>query len=124
MLGNPVWVAFQLLLSLAVVLALAVVAIRYLAHRSRFSQTAAIQVLAARQVAPNRSVQVIEVHGRRYLIGVGDQVSLLADVTDHFPPAQREPQRSGGGELFARVLSERMRRLREQDHAGEPGKET
>ncbi|MCL6597355.1 MAG: flagellar biosynthetic protein FliO [Alicyclobacillus macrosporangiidus] len=123
-LGNPVWVAVQLLLSLAVVLALAVVAIRYLAHRSRFSHTAAIQVLAARQVAPNRSVQVIEVHGRRYLIGVGDQVSLLADVTDHFPPAQREPQRSGGGELFARVLSERMRRLREQDHAGEPGKET
>ncbi|MCL6515626.1 flagellar biosynthetic protein FliO [Alicyclobacillus sp.] len=111
-LGNPVWTALQLLVSLAVVLGLAVVSIRYLSRRTRSSKTGQIQVLAARQVAPNRSVQVIEVHGRRYLIGVGDQVSLLADVTESFPADPGDARVGDEAQsVFARVLAERMRRL-------------
>ncbi|MCL6548371.1 MAG: flagellar biosynthetic protein FliO [Alicyclobacillus sp.] len=81
-LGSPVSAVVHLVLSLALVVVLAVLAIRFLAKRSRTHGGGGIDVVAWRQVGPNRTVQVIDVGGRRLLIGVGEDVTLLADVSD------------------------------------------
>ncbi|MCL6636882.1 MAG: flagellar biosynthetic protein FliO [Alicyclobacillus sp.] len=79
-LGNPVAAAFKLMFSLALVVVLAVVTMKWLGRRMQAPEGGMVRVLGARQLAPNRSVQVIEVYGRHYLIGVGDQVTLLAEL--------------------------------------------
>jgi len=81
-LGTPITSVINLFLALAVVVTLAVLTIRFLAKRSNVTQKGTIQVVAARQLAPNRSVQVVEFEGKRWLVGVGDQVTLLAVLID------------------------------------------
>jgi len=79
---SAIGVIVKLVLVLGIVIGISVFSIRFLARRTQVSSKGTIEIIAARQVAPNRSVQVIDVLGKRYLIGVGDQVSLLADLTD------------------------------------------
>jgi flagellar protein FliO/FliZ len=111
--GNPVVIVLKLFLFLGVIIALAVLSIRFLAKKTQVVQKGAIQVLAARQVAPNKSVQVIEIQGKRYLIGVGDQISLLADVTQEFDAAADEVVEVAPVS-FGKVLSDSLAALRNQ----------
>lgn len=83
--SNPQSSVLGLILSLGVVLVLIVLSIRFLASRTHVQQRGSIHVVAARQLAPNRSVQVIEVGGRQLLIGVGEQITLLADLSEDEP---------------------------------------
>jgi flagellar protein FliO/FliZ len=84
---NPWAMWLRLFLALAVIIAIAVFTIRWLGQKTGVRQVGGIEVLAARQLAPGRFVEVIDVQGKRYLIGVGEQVTLLADVTDDFRTA-------------------------------------
>ncbi|GGI94666.1 hypothetical protein GCM10010885_00240 [Alicyclobacillus cellulosilyticus] len=68
----------NLVLSLLVVVGLILVLARLAARAGGQGEEGPLRVVAARQIAPNRWVQVIEWGGRQYLIGVGDQVTLLA----------------------------------------------
>lgn len=111
--GNPVVIVLKLFLFLGVIIALAVLSIRFLAKKTQVVQKGAIQVLAARQVAPNRSVQVIDIQGKRYLIGVGDQISLLAEVTQEFEAATDEVE-AQSPMSFGKVLSDSLAALRNQ----------
>ncbi|WP_067931387.1 flagellar biosynthetic protein FliO [Alicyclobacillus kakegawensis] len=83
--GNAWLMGLRLLLALGVILALVLLTLRWLGSKGGVPAKGAIEVLAARQIAPGRFVQVIQVENRRYLIGVGEQVSLLADVTEDYP---------------------------------------
>lgn len=46
-----------------------------------------IDIVAARQVAPHRFVQVIRVSGKDYLIGVGENIQLLSELDAPVPDA-------------------------------------
>lgn len=108
--GNPVWVALKLLLSLSILIVLVIFTIRFLAKRTGVGRAQGdVQVLAARQLAPGKSVQVIETHGKRLLIGVGDQITVLAKLNDT----------AGQSDSFADLLSLRLEELRGTRTEGE-----
>lgn len=116
-LGNPVTAWIQIIVSLVLILVLAVFSIRFLARRANVSAKGSIRVLAARQVAPNRSVQVISVQNRKFLIGIGNEVTLLADVSEDYPdpdegdPLQAEPD-------FSVVLAQKLQSVRNRYKVG------
>lgn len=113
--ANPVPAIIQLVLALVLVIGGILFVIRWLARRAGVQARGAIEVLAARQVAPNRSVQVIAVRDKRFLIGVGDQVSLLADVTEDFPDgASLDPTVLQNAQPFAQVLADKLAAVRKR----------
>lgn len=108
--GNPVWTALKLLVLLAVVIVLIILTIRFLAKRTGLGTTQGdVRVLAARQLAPGKSVQVIETYGKRLVIGIGDGVTVLATLDGQV----EEPSDS-----FADVLTERLESLRSRRAEG------
>ncbi|MCL6631989.1 MAG: flagellar biosynthetic protein FliO [Alicyclobacillus herbarius] len=119
--ANPWLMWIRMFLALGVILALVMLSLRWLGQKGGVPAKGAIEVLAARQIAPGRFVQVIQVESKRYLIGVGEQVSLLADVTEDYPAW--EPDHTGTrpqlqstalvGSTSAR-LAEAMQRIRSQ----------
>lgn len=111
--GNPVLASLNILLVLAVVIVLVVFSIRFLARLSQVQQKGAIQVLAARQVAPNRSVQVIDVQGRQYLIGVGDQITLLAEMTGEYDTITADSGLRTDAK-FGQALADALRSVRDR----------
>jgi flagellar protein FliO/FliZ len=111
--GNPVAIVVKLFLFLGIIIVLAVLSIRFLAKKSQVAQKGAIQVLAARQVAPNKSVQVIDVQGKRYLIGVGDQITLLSELTEDIE-ASEDDGVAVESVSFGKVLSDSLATLRNQ----------
>ncbi len=112
--GSPWPYLLNLFFALAVVVVLAIILIRFLARRANIQQKGAILVLAARQLAPNRSVQVVEVGSKRYLLGVADEISLIADVTDTFTDEVNfSSNQSDGAAQFRQMLQDKLSNLRE-----------
>ncbi|MCF8564766.1 flagellar biosynthetic protein FliO [Alicyclobacillus tolerans] len=107
-LGNPIYAVMKLFLSLIVIVVLAIVFIRFLARKTQVRQTGSIRVLAAQQIAPNRFVQVVDVAGKRYLLGVGTDVQLLADVTQEFSADFADDKPQAASRDFAGQLSEAL----------------
>ncbi|EPZ46250.1 FliO/MopB family protein [Alicyclobacillus acidoterrestris] len=105
----------NVVIALVVVVLMIVLLVRFLAKRTNVQQRGAIQVLAARQLAPNRSVQVVEVGEKRFLIGVGEDVSLLAEVTDSYEQGVAEQDPSSFGQALSSALAE----LRRHPHRDE-----
>jgi flagellar protein FliO/FliZ len=114
---NPVWVSIKIFASLVVLVVLGVAVIRFLASRGWSAPTGPIEVLAARQLAPGRSLQIVQVFGRRYLIGVAEHITMLADVTDHSSSAALQDGAnnenvSEPGTGFDAVLQDALRQVR------------
>ncbi len=81
MTGSVVWV----LVSLALVIGLITLLIRWLSKRSQLMGGArALEQLGGLTLGPNKSIQVIEAAGRIYVVGVGENVTLL----DRFPAGE------------------------------------
>lgn len=116
---NPLGTFIQILLWLGLIIILVVFLIRFLSRKFQVQQKGSIQVLAARQLAPNRSVQVLEIQGKRYLVGVGEQVTLLADVTDDFVPVDESFDRQPFAPLFAQALESVRNRYTTSKSEGE-----
>ncbi|MFB5191441.1 FliO/MopB family protein [Alicyclobacillus fastidiosus] len=104
----------NLVIALVVVVLLIVLLVRFLAKRANVQQRGAIQVIAARQLAPNRSVQVVEVGDKRYLIGVGEDVRMLAEVTDSYESLSPDVDKASFGQALGSALAE-LRRNQHRD---------
>ncbi len=81
------WSTLAYLLSLVAVFAVVVVMAYFTAKfiGSRFNARMATgggRILENLPLAPNRSVCIVEIAGRVFLLGVGENVSLLAEITD------------------------------------------
>jgi flagellar protein FliO/FliZ len=120
--GNPVWTLLQILIWLTVIIIMAVLLIRFLAHRTQVPQKGSIEVIAARQLAPNRSVQVIQIEHKKFLVGVADQITLLADVSDLFV-TDAESNHSVPSQPFAPVLAEALKTIKSRYSDAEAAKE-
>ncbi|GMA59018.1 hypothetical protein GCM10025858_35210 [Alicyclobacillus sacchari] len=105
----------KLIIAFIVVLLLLVLLFRFLGRRVGVVQRGSIQVIAARQLAPNRSVQVVEVGKKLYLLGVGENVQLLADVTDSYTVASDAGAGGSFGTTLQQVLAELRRDSRRND---------
>ncbi|WP_019638067.1 flagellar biosynthetic protein FliO [Paenibacillus fonticola] len=68
---------------LAIIIVLIVLLIRFLGKRSRYlSQSRSIRTLAAIGLGPNKSLQVIEIGESVYVVGVGEDISLVDKIND------------------------------------------
>lgn len=68
---------------LGLILVLIVVLIRFLGKRNRLlTQSQSIRTLGAIGLGPNKSLQVVEIGGNIYLIGVGEDISLVDKISD------------------------------------------
>jgi flagellar protein FliO/FliZ len=95
------------LLSLGLVCLAAYLAVRWLARRTGRSD-GAIHILGRCSLEPRRSVYLLEVGGRCFLVGVGDgPMSLLAELDRTALPAA-EP--GSAGSPFADILAKLLRR--------------
>lgn len=94
----------HMVIALAIVLLLIGVLVRFLAKRSTVRQRGSIEILAARQLATNRSVQVIEVGEKQFLVGVGENITMLSEITDSYDSLS-EPDQSLG-ETLGSVLDD------------------
>lgn len=79
MTGYLIWVIFALLL----VIGLIVFVIKLLSKRNRgWGANRALRSLGGIPLGQNKSLQVVELSGRVYIVGVGDSVSLLDKIDD------------------------------------------
>jgi flagellar protein FliO/FliZ len=91
--------------SLGAVCVIAWAALRFLAGRGVGRAAGAIRVVARCPLEPRRSVYVIEVAGRNFLVGVGDgPMALLAEL-DGAALSVPAPAAPASGAAFADVLA-------------------
>jgi len=73
----------QVIVVLAVVIGLIVVLIRFLAARNkRWSGERSLQVHAGVPLGQNKSMQVVEIGDAVYIVGVGEDITLLDKIDD------------------------------------------
>lgn len=105
------FLVLRVVVSLAVVLGLLYVLRRKLLPRSGGGQRRQIAVVARQGVGPKTSVALIDVAGRRYLLGVGDQtVSVLDSYAAPAPEDEDDDNNDNGGRLFALNLDDARQR--------------
>lgn len=95
---------------LALIVILIVMLIRFLGRRNQTMMSGrSIRTLGAMGMGPNKSVQIIEVGGTLYMIGVGENISMLDKITDPAEVAliisSFEDQSSGQTNLLAPLFS-------------------
>lgn len=78
--------AFELVkmfFALLLVLGLIYVLLKFLNKRNKlFNQVKALENLGGISVGQNRSIQIIRIGNRLYLVGVGENVEMLQEITD------------------------------------------
>lgn len=95
---------------LAILIVIIVMLIRFLGNRNRaWMSNRSIRTLGAVGLGPNKSLQVIEIGGSLYLIGVGENVSVLDKITDPdeiaLIMASFEDQAGYSGTLFKEIAA-------------------
>lgn len=102
---------------LAIIVVLIVLLIRFLGRRNQTLMSGrSIRTLGALGLGPNKSIQIIELGGSLYLIGVGENISMMDKITD---PAEValiisafEDQTSGTDNFIAPLIAKIKSRLR------------
>ncbi len=80
--GSP-WEVLWILFVLAVIVGLIVVLLRFLAKRNRgFGMNRSLRSLGGFPLGPNKSMQIVEWNGRIYVLGIGENVTMLDAITE------------------------------------------
>ncbi|WP_410510831.1 flagellar biosynthetic protein FliO [Paenibacillus sp. BR2-3] len=81
--NNTLLNLLNVILVLAVIIIVIVLLIRFLGRRNQaLTGVHSMRTLGAMGLGPNKSMQVIEIGSSLYLIGVGENISLLDKITD------------------------------------------
>ncbi|TCP58832.1 HpcH/HpaI aldolase/citrate lyase family protein [Tumebacillus sp. BK434] len=80
--GSMFWSILQLFFALGIIIAIIYLLIRFLSTRTSLTRGNVIQPLGAHTLASNRSVHVIALQDKVYVIGVGENVTLLDTIED------------------------------------------
>lgn len=81
--SNTLLNLLNVIIVLAVIIVLIVLLIRFLGRRNRTLMSGrSIRTLGAVGLGPNKSMQVIELGSSLYLIGIGENISILDKITD------------------------------------------
>ncbi|WP_441911318.1 flagellar biosynthetic protein FliO [Paenibacillus sp. MCAF9] len=77
--GNMIWV----IVSLAIVIVLIILVIKWLSQRNRMWGTnRSLRSLGGIALGQNNSLQVVEIAGRIYIVGVGENITLIDKLDD------------------------------------------
>jgi flagellar protein FliO/FliZ len=115
--GNPLLNLLKVVFVLALIVILIVLLIRFLGRRNQTLMSGrSIRTLGAMGLGPNKSIQIIELGGSLYLIGVGENISMMDKITD---PAEValiisafEDQSSGTDNFLAPLLAKVKSKMR------------
>lgn len=81
--SNPVWDIVKVLVALAVVVVLLMFTVKWLSRRNRaWSSQRGLRSLGGISLGQSSSLQIIEIADRIYIVGVGEQVTLLDKEVD------------------------------------------
>ncbi|WP_430785911.1 flagellar biosynthetic protein FliO [Virgibacillus flavescens] len=73
----------KMFFALVLVLALIYLLLKFLSKRNKlFSQVKALENVGGVSVGQNKSIQIIRIGDRLYVVGVGDNVELMHEITD------------------------------------------
>ncbi|WP_339063305.1 flagellar biosynthetic protein FliO [Tepidibacillus marianensis] len=76
------WQYFKLFFFLAIILAFIYFLFRFLAKRNGFIRSNVFQLLGGIPLGQNKSVQIVEIGGNIYILGVGQEVRLIQVIED------------------------------------------
>lgn len=81
--GTSGWEVLRILLVLVLIVGLIIVLLRFIGKRNRgWWMNRSLRSLGGVAVGTNKSLQIVEWNGRIYVLGVGDNVTLLEAITD------------------------------------------
>ncbi|MFD2044114.1 flagellar biosynthetic protein FliO [Ornithinibacillus salinisoli] len=81
--GSMVFDLVKMVFALLLVLALIYLLLKFLNKRNKlFSKVKALENVGGLTLGPNKSIQIIRVGSKLYMVGVGDNVELLHEITD------------------------------------------
>lgn len=115
--SNPLLSLLNVIFVLAVIVILIVLLIRFLGRRNQTMMSGrSIRTLGAMGLGPNKSVQIIEIGESLYLIGVGENISILDKITDPTEVAliisTFENQSTGSDNFLVPLIAKMKSRLR------------
>lgn len=77
------WQLLEVILVLALIVGLIIFLLRFIGKRNRgWWMNRSLRSLGGLSVGTNKSMQIVEWNGRIYVLGVGDNVTLLESITD------------------------------------------
>jgi len=80
---GSVWDLIRVLVVLGLIIGLIVFVLRFLAKRNRgWGMNRSLRSLGGFPLGTNKSMQIVEWNGRIYVLGIGDDVTLLESITD------------------------------------------
>jgi flagellar protein FliO/FliZ len=81
--SGSAWDLIWVLFVLAIIVALIVLLLRFFAKRNRgWWMNRSLRSLGGLTLGTNKSMQIVEWNGRIYVLGVGENVSLIESITD------------------------------------------
>jgi len=80
--GSLVFELVKMFFALLLVLALIYFLLKFLNKRNNFNRVKALENLGGISVGQHKSIQIIRIGSKLYLVGVGDNVEMLQEITD------------------------------------------
>jgi flagellar protein FliO/FliZ len=81
--SGSAWDLIWVLFVLAIIIGLIILVLRALAKRNRgWWMNRSLRSLGGFPLGPNKSMQIVEWNGRIYVLGIGNDVTLLESITD------------------------------------------
>lgn len=122
--GSLVWV----IVALAIVIVLIILVIKWLAQRNQsWGANRSLRSLGGIALGQNNSLQVIEIAGRIYIVGVGENITLLDKIDDPeqissvMDALERQPNNAWSQNAISQLLNKL--RNREKQSESEPSNE-
>lgn len=122
--GSLVWV----IVALAIVIVLIILVIKWLAQRNQsWGANRSLRSLGGIALGQNNSLQVIEIAGRIYIVGVGENITLLDKIDDPeqirsvMDALERQPNNAWSQNAISQLLNKL--RNREEQSVSEPSNE-
>lgn len=113
--GNIIWV----IISLFIVIGLIILLIKWLSQRNRaWGTNRAVRSLGGVALGQNNSLQVVELSGRLYVVGVGENVTLLDKIDDAEQVQailQSLDRQSNAAGWSANTISDFLKRFRKEE---------
>lgn len=122
--GSLIWV----IISLAIVIALIIFVIKWLSQRNRtWGTNRSLRSLGGVALGQNNSIQVVEIAGRIYIVGVGEDITLIDKYDDPeqvksvIAALERQPEANWPQNVISQLLNKI--RSRNEDTGPEPPNE-
>ncbi|WP_249869774.1 flagellar biosynthetic protein FliO [Oceanobacillus saliphilus] len=113
--GSLIFELIKMFFALLLILALIYLLIKFLNKRNKlFNQVKALENLGGISVGQNKSIQIVRIGTQLYLVGVGDNVQMLQEITDEeikkdiMASKERSPDDFPGGALLTSLTKKQQ----------------